>query len=180
MYTKAFYSENRTRFAENVTFFKDIKPKALYEVYVDTPFGLDSEVPLVMHRQGFFLQSDGYLLVTNKSLYYNWGLGLQEGSQGPISLDQIRQVEVKSEFLGQRASLTVNNRPLGDDLTIDKKKNAKALHDYLTPLAKYKWATEQETAFPQPSTSLEKVESDITTRLKQVRDLLDQGSIDRS
>lgn len=184
-YANKFYAENKGQFGKNYEFFNKMNAKNLYRIHNKyAPYDINTEVPLILYEHGMVFEA--IILITNKKLYYNLaaskkGRDIGNIQNGSISLDTISQVEVKPGAVGISAEIFVNGNRLGG-FDIDKKKNATILNAFLTPLATNndELITDKEKSTQGVTASKQPEKPDVATRIKQLKELLDQGIINEN
>ena len=184
-YSEEFFNDkhgNRLK-KENITdcvFYRHQIPiKRLYQANVEEKFfrfNVVEELPILLFRYSAFGFAQTWMLVTNKKLYYS--LETPEQNIGSMNLANINTIQIKlSSYLlagvkGLDAKFTINEQFIGK-LNLDKKREARLIHDYLAGLSLRK----HELISSTPEESDKDPGLGISAKLKEIKDLFDNDII---
>lgn len=190
-YSEEFFKKNKRAIkktkdgSEGFYYRNEMDIKKLYEIYtMFANFDIINEIPLFYYRYGGTLSELESILITNLKIYYNLLRSKKDSSDystGSINLESITSTEAKPSSLlfaglkGIQIELYINGQLLGA-FNVYSKKTGRLVNDYLSALA---FRNQEMIVDRQQSVQSANVgnhsDTDIATKLNQLKGLLDNG-----
>jgi len=177
---KRLYGEEISQDIEYCKRFpRNMRMGSLYNLYKDEfMFDTDKEMPLFFHKGGIL--SPSRFLITNKNFYYSLTRTKKIRDtnytvKGKIFLGDIKLVDAKPHTTTDSVSIIINSNLIGVFNAFQERRSADVLVKYLSGLALR--GDSLITSVEQVPAAAQTKEADSITKIKQLKDLLDQGAL---